>query len=220
LNAVKDGASLIVSRNDEDVACIVPTAVARFVDKIFSVLEVSPSSLGSELTDAALEKMFYSCMVKIIKKEHKGIDTEIWDDLGNYFLDHALLKRYPDEYSTNLAAATVLWTIGSNLRRIIPTYFDELREIFKRGGTINAIFVDPYQDAIKFSAQQEHGSYHGDSMRDMQRDLIVENRTLLRNLRAQVGRGHVKIWRINHPLSYGIDVIDGNTHNGVIYVRY
>jgi len=125
-------------------------------------------------------------------------------------------NMYPLDYLKNLLRAKELWITGLNLRRFYPLHVKDLQEVINRKGTINAVLLSPKSDAVKYAMQQDYGPYGEVST---YRKTIEDAHLWLCELR-QSYPDQVKIKTVDFPLTYGIDAIDIESENGLIYVRY
>jgi prevent-host-death family protein len=221
LDSVISGhARLVITKNNDDCAGVIPIEMMRAIDQIAEEIDLNRVMKRARDRENILN-LFFDYFVRAVKGEGAELSNGQWSELKDYYLDRILLEKYPPEYQRDLASAKHLWVIGTNLRRIVPVRFKELRQVLEGGGTVRAMFVDPTKDdAIRYSAMQEHGNFSGDEMRAYQRKLINGGRNELMKLAKETKSGDITIYKIDYPLSFGLDVIDGNTDKGIIYVRY
>lgn len=129
-------------------------------------------------------------------------------------LNNILLDKYPAEYEKDLGRAKELWITGNNLRRITPEHDKRLREVLRNKGTIYVILLGE-GDAVKYGAQQDKGP-------DADPGRFLHSIKEAYNFFDRLRKSHperVHIRTIDYPLPFGIDAIDINLPNGVIYVR-
>jgi hypothetical protein len=129
-------------------------------------------------------------------------------------VNDVLRNDYPSFYREHLGQAQELWIVGMNLRRIFPDYTAELRKVLNRGGTIHAILVTPGSAASHYAAKQDYDNVPVDEYINTIRLALIR----LTNLK-QLAPDRVSIKVIDHPLSFGLDVVDVESHHGRIYVR-
>jgi hypothetical protein len=188
---------LIITRNNEDRACVIPMQLMSAIQEIVGDIDIEQLMAGTSR---------YGWL----------------DDVRGHFLDQILSETYPTEqYPRDLASGTELWMSGTNLRRAIPYRSRELKKVLERGGTIHAIFADPDSgEMMRYAAMQEQGNVQGEEVKNTQRELIDQNMKHLLDLSKEVSRGNVLIYKTEYPIGYGLDVIDRNSEEGIIYVRY
>jgi hypothetical protein len=221
--------SLVISDKDDDIACISPPSFLTLFTHMVRSLGIDPDELVATNTEEEVRHLLYGSIVRVVTNDMSTFGQDNWMAIRDYFLDCILEEHYPPEYSSDLARARNIWAVGSNLRRVIPTYFKEYRQVLNRNGHIHAVFVDPLADefddkgippAIIFSIMQEHGYHYNQEIRDFQKLMILKNRDSLLNLQQSCTAGELSIYKVNYPISFGIDVINGQDEDGVIYVRY
>jgi hypothetical protein len=188
---------LIITRNNEDRACVIPMQLMTAIEEIVGNIDIDRLMAGTSQYGWS-------------------------DDLRNHLVDQILLETYPSEqYPKDLASATELWMSGTNLRRAIPYRFKEFKQVLERGGTIHAIFANPGSgEMMRYAAMQEQGNVGGEEVKNSQQELINQNMKQLFNLSKEVSRGNILIYKTDYPMGYGLDLIDRNSEEGIIYVRY
>ena len=128
---------------------------------------------------------------------------------------------YPDDFSELLRKATKLSMTGTNLRRHLKRR-EDIDSIVSRGGSIQAILVDPKSEARRYSAFQENGDFTSRSVE------IFDNRVndcygWLCDLKTKKNNKfyeRVDIRKIDYPLTYGLDALEFEDGRGVIYIRF
>jgi hypothetical protein len=188
---------LIITRNNEDRACVIPMQLMAAIQEIVGSIDMNQLMAGTS---------------------QYGLS----DELRNHFVDQILMETYPSEqHPRDLASATELWMSGTNLRRAIPHRFKELKQVLERGGAINAIFANPGSaEMMRYAAMQEQGNVKGEEVRNTQIELIKQNMEHLLDLSKEVSRGKVSMYKTDYPMGFGLDVINPNSEEGIIYVRY
>jgi hypothetical protein len=239
-NVRSTGRSLVVSDKDDDIACVLPPLFLTLFTHITRSLGIDPDELTALRTEDEVRKFLYKRIVSVVTLDMNTFGSDNWNAIRDYFVDCVLEEHYPPQYASDLSQAQNIWAIGSNLRRVIPTYFKEFRQVLNRGGELHAVFTDPLDQAgssiggpdplggsvksvpqaFAFSIMQEHGYYYNDEVKEFQKNLILKNRDSLLNLKQSSNTEKLYIYKMNYPLSFGIDVIDGLHDNGIIYVRY
>jgi GNAT superfamily N-acetyltransferase len=132
--------------------------------------------------------------------------------------DDILLSAYPKRYLDDLAGAKDLWITGTNLRRIFPEHIRCLEEVLNNGGRITAVLAKPGSDASKYGVLQEYG-YTNDELEAAFSKQIELSLSVLERLK-NAAPSQVTILKITFPIYFGIDGINVNSWNGLIYVRY
>jgi hypothetical protein len=214
-------AQLVITRNNEDRAYVAPVQMMSAIDQIANEIDISKLMAHGDEKDSVVYLLFEH-FIKKIKSDGVDINNIGWLELKNYYLDRVLLETYPPEHQRELASAGQLWITGTNLRRIIPLRFKELRQILARGGTVAAIFVDPdSENSQRYAAMQEQGAVKEiRGLMEYQSKLIEEGMKGLKKLYNEVKLGKMLIYKIDYPLGFGLDVIDGEDNKGIIYVRH
>lgn len=139
------------------------------------------------------------------------------EDFFEVSLDRVLLDRYPESYIPDINGACTLHIIGTNLRRHFPDRFSDFEQILGRGGHIYATLTDESNAAaVKYAAQQDQGP---ESTTDSFQPSIISTKTHLRNLMARWPK-QVNISQTSYPLPFGLDGVNIDMTDGVIYVRY
>lgn len=126
-----------------------------------------------------------------------------------------LAKTYPTDYFETLEKAKELWITGLNLRRF-EFQGRLLKNMIKKGGTLNVILLSSRGEALNYAAQQDYGSY-ADII--SYRETIEKADRYFRDLRRLYPK-QVNIRTIDFPLTFGVDAVDIESASGVIYVRY
>ena len=212
--------SVTLTKNEEERAVIIPPQMKLIIDTLAQHIDMK-SLMDNATTGAAVWQPFKQYFMESLLSEEAPNNSPEWIALSHYFMDHILLERNPPQYSKDLASARVLWSIGSNLRRLIPGHISDLRKVLERGGEVNAIFVDPKApDAIKYVTIQENGYHRLELMASLQVDLINNNCIRLIELANTVKLGKLSCFKIDYPPACGIDFIfSHNEMDDLIYVR-
>ncbi len=148
--------------------------------------------------------------------EHIRIGEEGMPDEAVATPNNILLEGYPSDYGKTLGRAQKLWITGLNLSRFYPNRVKYLEEVTRHGGNINAMLLSSNSDAIKYAAQQECGP---DGKVPAYLNSINDAHDRLRKLR-QSYPNQVHIKTVDYPLTFGLDAVDIESENGLIYVTY
>ena len=140
----------------------------------------------------------------------RAIRSGVQSASTNLFLDDN-----PANYHDELSRAHDLWITGTNLRRIFPDNYHVLEQIINKGGTIHAILLRE-GEALKYAAQQDAGP---DANVNNYAASIKSARFHLEKLKL-LAPMKVRIYTIDYPLPFGIDAIDIDSIDGVIYLRF
>ena len=193
----KTNRPLVITKNGHDTVAVVPL---RYLE----ILEIlSQFGEGSEIFDP----------------DNKNIP--IMDSLRSLFTNSCFLRSYPQQYGQSINNARDLCIVGTTLRRIFPRYKKQLETVVRSGGTIKAVLVDPSKEhAVRYAMMHTFSGHEitADSVRDYSAHIFASYRELV-SLRNGSPEGRVKIYKIDNPLSCGIDGIDIRDKMGVIYVR-
>lgn len=116
-----------------------------------------------------------------------------------------------------LASAKELWVTGLNLRRIFPDHEGLIKDVIQKGGVVNAMLLSSSNEAlVKYGAQQDSGVATNS---ETWANSIKEIEDKLRGLKKSSPK-QVEIKSIDYPLPYGLDAVDIDSPDGIIFVRY
>ncbi len=151
---------------------------------------------------------------------HQTYQLNELHELVQTSVNSTLYDCYPPSYWESLAGAKKLWISGLNLRRFcFSDHVNTLDRMIGRGGTLNAILLSSDDDAmIKYGTRQDNGQADAPSLKDW-RGTITRTESYLRNLQVSApGRVHIK--KTDYPMPFGLDAVDIESPEGIIYVRY
>lgn len=145
------------------------------------------------------------------------------------------------QFIRDFQRATIFYTTGTNLRRIIANrYLDYVSELLKRGGVVKALMHHPNSKVCEYAMIQDIGigipvSQCGPQRKRQTskahtawdigeyRRLVHNNLSALCEARAQAEKGsNLRIRTTNYMLAFGLDAFffDSERKTGAIYLRF
>jgi hypothetical protein len=132
-----------------------------------------------------------------------------------------LKSDYPLYFEDQLQKTKKISMLGTNLRRVLK-WRPHIERIIDGGGSVEAVLVDPLSDATRYSAYQEHG----DSTTLSLATFVGHVDNCWQWLSKQQTKNNyrfydqVNIKKIDYPLAFGLDVLEFEDGDGVIYIRF
>lgn len=144
-----------------------------------------------------------------------------------------------DQFIKDFQRATIFYTTGTNLRRIIANrYLDHVRELLKRDGVVKALMHHPNSKVCEYAMIQDIGiavspcSPQGKRQASQAhtawdigeyRRLVHNNLSAFCEVRAKAEKGlNLHIRTTNYMLAFGLDAFffDAARKTGAIYIRF
>jgi hypothetical protein len=136
-------------------------------------------------------------------------------------LDTILTPTYPPDHFDRISGANTLWLSGLSMRRIISKddfrYQGAVRAVLERGGIVQIVMLDPESEACRYAAIQDFGKDRAN--RDEYRTRVLETLTKLCDIKAE-RKGTLSIATVDYMPTFGLDIVDPEEENAIIYVRY
>jgi hypothetical protein len=124
-------------------------------------------------------------------------------------------------YFADFAQAQRLYITGLNLRRIVHSRLNDLDSVLNRGGSIQAILLDPASHACTYATIQDWGRDDDKSVRSYINSIEMAYETLCQVKADNKQNGErFEIAMIDYMLPFGIDAMEfDDPKDGALYVR-
>lgn len=166
----------------------------------------------------------YALLYRRIQKLRSDRDTELLagkvaeavvNRVGANTADTIFLEETPEALREDLKRARELWFVSATMNTMLNNYFSILESRLKEGTRMKVLMVHPESPAFEMAMARNY----------MQADLEHFRAVAYGHLKylsdlKKIAPDRIEVRTINNPLSFGANMIDPESPNGLIYIRH